>query len=58
MDRTIDVVASLWNGGVRSVYLGDSVGMEDARYVGTGFSRILDHFPRMRLVYHVITCLA
>ena len=58
MDRTIDVVASLWNGGVHSVYLGDSMGMEDARYVGTVFSRILEHFPGMRLGYHVIICLA
>jgi hydroxymethylglutaryl-CoA lyase len=52
-ERVLDMVARLYNAGIRKFNLGGSLGMEDPRMTGDLFSRILDRYPNTVLAYHI-----
>lgn len=53
VDRTMAVVARLWDGGIRRFTLAGSMGMEDPRHVEELFAAVRSEWPDAELGYHV-----
>lgn len=51
--RTLDVLARLYERGIRRFYLAGSVGMEDPKHVNTVFHRIRERWSDVEVGFHV-----
>lgn len=52
-DKVLRLIERFYAAGIRSAYLGGSIGMEDPRHVGALFGEITRLWPDLRMGFHV-----